>query len=156
MAWPSLKTWTAAVVTVLDMNTEVRDRMSTLKTSIADDGRVSGEIMTFREEVTSVAFSATPTFNLALSNNFALGALTGNVTAITVSGWTASKFQTASILFVQDGSGNHTVAWPAGWKWSNSLVPVVGLTASKRTTVQLVTFDGGTTIDASFSTFNAG
>ncbi len=41
MAWPSLKTWTSVVVTVLDLNTEIRDRMATLKTSIADNGDIA-------------------------------------------------------------------------------------------------------------------
>ncbi len=39
MSWPTVKTWTAVVVTVADMNTEVRDRMTLLKTSMNDDGR---------------------------------------------------------------------------------------------------------------------
>ncbi len=41
MPWPSLKTWTASIVTVLDLNTEIRDRMALLKTSIADDGTIA-------------------------------------------------------------------------------------------------------------------
>jgi len=39
-AWTTPKTWTAAVVTVSEMNTHVRDNMNVLKTSIMDDGHL--------------------------------------------------------------------------------------------------------------------
>ncbi len=40
MSWPPVKTWTAVVVTVPDLNTEIRDRMTLLKTSIDDNGHL--------------------------------------------------------------------------------------------------------------------
>lgn len=39
--WPgAVKTWTAVLVTVADLNTEIRDRFSWAKTSIDDNGHV--------------------------------------------------------------------------------------------------------------------
>jgi hypothetical protein len=38
--WTTPKTWTAVVVTVLDLNTHIRDNLNILKTSIADNGDI--------------------------------------------------------------------------------------------------------------------
>ncbi len=228
MAWPSLKTWTASVVTVLDLNTEIRDRMATLKTSVADNGDISapnaiigaaagnrlggltgslasptrsntnlllydggasnwagigtstnGDVYvvagssgtpstrlfitaagyivlagSVSEVPTTVAFSATPTFDLSAGTNQKLGALTGDVTSITVSGWSGYD-QTVKIRFTQDGSGGHTVAFPGGWRWAGGTAPAVATGANKVTTVILNSDDGGTTIFASLFTINA-
>lgn len=132
----------------------VLDDISLLKTSIADDGRVAGELKAFREEITTVSFSATPTFDLSLSNTFKI-TLTGNITAITVSNWTASKAAPVTIRLTQDGSGGHTVAIPAGWKGSNGIAPAVATGASKTTIIVLYSDDGGTTIFASTYVVNA-
>lgn len=72
----------------------------------------------------SLAFGATPTINTALSNMFEIGALTGNITTLTLQGTRGG--QTITIRFIQDGVGGRTVATPAGAKITGS----VTLTAS--------------------------
>jgi hypothetical protein len=69
--------------------------------------------------VKSVAFSATPTFDCTDSNQFELGALTGNVTSMTISN--ASAGQTISIRVAQDATGGRTVAVPTGAKIDGSI-----------------------------------
>lgn len=69
----------------------------------------------------SVAFSATPTFDARNSNVFYFGTLTGNVTSMTISQPTDG--QTIQIRFVQDGAGSKTVALPAGAVVSGSINP---------------------------------
>lgn len=156
MAWTSPFTWTFKYVpTFAFLNTEIRDRFNLLATSIdTSTGRLSGELKTFREEITTVAFSATPTFDLSLSNNFKL-TLTGNVTAITVSNWTASKAATVVIRLTQDGTGGRTVVLPAGWKWAGGGAPTITPTLNKTDILVLYSDDGGTTIFASMLTANA-
>lgn len=73
----------------------------------------------------SQAFSATPTFNAALSNVFEFSAaMTANVTSLTITNPTAG--QTISIRVLQDATGGRTVAAPTGAKILGS----VGATAS--------------------------
>lgn len=74
-------------------------------------GAVAGRAYTTPVDV---AFSATPTFNTSLSNVFHLGALTGNVTSMTISN--AAAGQAMNIRFVQDGTGGRTVTLPASVK----------------------------------------
>lgn len=144
-----------SILTASFWNAQVKNNGLVAFTSIdTATGRISGEILTFREEITSVAYSATPTFNLALSNNFKLGVLTGNVTAITVTGWTAGKDTTAKIRLTQDATGGRTVALPAGWRWSNNLPPTMPTGANKAMTI-ILNSDDGTTIFASLFVINA-
>jgi hypothetical protein len=70
------------------------------------------------------SFSATPTFNAALSNVFEMGALTGNVTSMTVSN--PSNGQTINIRLIQDATGSRTVAHPTSSKIAGNM----GVTAS--------------------------
>lgn len=73
----------------------------------------------------SQAFTATPTFDASLSNAFEFsGAMTANVTGVTITNPTAG--QTITIRVKQDGTGGRTVATPTGAKISGS----VSLTAS--------------------------
>jgi len=75
--------------------------------------------------VSSQAFTATPTFNAALSNVFEFSAvMTANVTSCTISNPHAG--QTISIRVKQNGTGNFTFAAPSGAKILGS----IGLTAS--------------------------
>jgi hypothetical protein len=70
----------------------------------------------------SQAFSATPTFDAGLSNVFEFsGALTANVTSMTISNPTAG--QTISIRLKQDATGARTVAAPASSKISGAMGP---------------------------------
>src|SRR5574341_877338 len=68
---------------------------------------------------TSVAFSATPTFDAATTNLIVFGNLTANVTSMTISNQQEGQFLT--IRFRQDATGGRTVALPAGAKVSGSI-----------------------------------
>jgi hypothetical protein len=120
--------------------------------TIKSDGSIV--FTTFSEKVQTVAFVATPTFDLSVANNFTI-TLTGNITSQTVSNWTASQGTTATIRYLQDGSGGHTTAFPGGWKWTGGSVPTITTTASKAAVVVLYSPDGGTTIYASLFVDNA-
>lgn len=79
----------------------------------------------------SQAFSATPTFDASLSNVFEFsGAMTANVTAVTISN--ASAGQTISIRVKQDGTGSRTFAAPTGAK-------ILGSVGSTLSTASILT-----------------
>lgn len=136
------------------LQNQLIDDLAVLKTTIANDGRISGEIQNFREELTTVAAAGTTTINLTLSNCFKV-TLGANIATLTVSNWTASKGQPVTIRFLQDGTGGRTVAFPAGWKWPGGVAPTITATANKTDIVVLYSDDGGTTIFASLFTVNA-
>jgi hypothetical protein len=71
---------------------------------------IGGTVLTFH--LTTVTHSGTPTFNLSLGNVFKV-VMQENETA-TVSNQTAG--QLVSFIVCQDGSGNHTFAWPVNVK----------------------------------------
>lgn len=80
----------------------------------------------------SQAFTATPTFNASLSNIFEFsGAMTANVTSVTITNPTAG--QTITIRVKQDGTGGRTVATPAG----AVILGSVGATAGKASLLTL-------------------
>jgi len=84
---------------------------------------------------TTVSFSATPNFDLSLSDIFTI-TLTGNVTGATVSNH--SNGLEPIIKVCQNGTGNFTFVWPATMLGH----PDIGLTASKCTVVSFL--DDGT------------
>jgi hypothetical protein len=98
-------------------------------------GTVSGDALTYGQSLgpvagaaytptSSQAFTATPTFNAALSNVFEFsGAMTANVTAVTITN--PGTGQTISIRVQQDGTGGRTFATPSGAK----IAGTVGATA---------------------------
>jgi hypothetical protein len=100
MSWPSLKTWTASVVTVLDLNTEIRDRMALLKTSIADDGTINAGTAT----IDTLSITTGVTSN-AGAGNFA--SLSGRLRSY------GEYYQTvtpsAGVVSFDIASGNHVV-----------------------------------------------
>jgi len=156
MAWttPTSRS-TGNLITASIWNTDLVDNLNILKTSIANDGRLSGEIKNFREEITTVTISAgTATFDLSLSNTFKCS-LTANITTFTVSNWTASKTATVSIRLTQDATGSRTVALPAGWRWAGGTAPTITGTANKADILILYSDDGGTTIFPALYTQNA-
>lgn len=70
----------------------------------------------------SIAFSATPTIDASQGNVFEIGALTGNITALTISSTGGFKNgQTITIRYKQDGTGGRTVATPTGAKITGSV-----------------------------------
>lgn len=63
--------------------------------------------------LTTVGFSATPTFTRTTANQEWVITLTGNVTSSTLSGASAGDILVFNII--QDGTGNRTFAWPTGF-----------------------------------------
>lgn len=142
-------------MTVAQLNQQIRDNLNILKTSIANDGRINGEIQAFREDITTLTISSgTVSWNVSTANNGKLS-LTANVTTLTVTGWTASKVVTATLRVTQDATGSRTFAFPAGWKWAGGSAPTITATANKTDIFVLYSDDGGTTIYASVFTQNA-
>jgi hypothetical protein len=89
----------------------------------------------FVSSVNAVTFSATPTFDLSLGDVQTM-TLTGNVTTMTISNISAG--QTVTFDFVQDASGNRTVAWPS----SVHSPTTPGTVASKHNLQQFYSPDG--------------
>lgn len=86
------------------------------------------------------------TFDLALSNNFAV-TLTENITSITLANPPASgKWGAISIEFTQDATGGRTVGgWPSSVKWPGGTAPTITSAANAVDVVSGYTRDGGTT-----------
>jgi hypothetical protein len=84
----------------------------------------------------TVPFSATPTFDCSQGNVF-LMTLTGNVTSFTLANQMAGMFYT--FIFKQDGSGLHSVAWPATFK---GVIPITITALSSTAAIQTVMYDG--------------
>lgn len=93
-------------------------------------------------EPLSVTFSATPTFDLSRiphGGTIDFGALTGNVTAITISN--PGKGQKWTIVFTQDGTGGRTVAgWPSNVKLTGAALTVTS-TLNVKSVISFV-YDG--------------
>jgi|SRR5215472_2922147 len=122
------------------------------------DGRLNSLGITsfgaFNESITIVAFSATPVFDLSLSNNFTI-TLTGNITP-SVTNWpTGGVSATAAIRLLQDGSGGHSTTLPGGWKWAGGSAPTLTTTANKASIIVLYSPDSGTSIYPTLYTDNA-
>lgn len=144
-----------SILTAAFWNQQVRDNGLVLKTSIANDGRINGEIQRNYQEINTVTISSgVVTYDVSQFNNFKTS-LTANITTFTVTGWTANKAQTVVIRLGQDGTGGRTVALPAGWLWTSNAPPTVTATANKTTILVLYSDDGGTAIWASVYTINA-
>jgi hypothetical protein len=88
-------------------------------------------------ELTTVSFSAAPTFNASGSNNFKI-TLTGNVTSSTLSNATAGQVIVFEI--VQDGTGGRTFVWPTNVLNHMSITGQAG--AANETSVQAFFYDG--------------
>jgi hypothetical protein len=87
--------------------------------------------------LSTVSFSATPTFNAASFSNFKI-TLTGNVTSSTLSNAVAG--QTLIFEIVQDGTGGHTFVWPTNVKNAMSITGQAG--AANETSIQEFFYDG--------------
>jgi len=81
--------------------------------------------------------------NLANANLFSL-TLTANCT-FTLSGATAGKSCSVTVMLKQDGTGSRTVTWPSSVKWSGGTAPTLTATANKVDFVSILSVDGGTT-----------
>lgn len=72
-----------------------------------------------------------------------------NVTTITLSNLPASgTLGKISLSLTQDGSGSHTVAFPAGWLWPSGSAPTMPAVAGDDLEIIIWTRDGGTTVKA--------
>jgi len=106
----------AAVVDSLTVTTTATiTGLLTLTAGVTGRLKVTGGAYTV---TSTVAFSATPTFDAAVSNYFELGNLTANVNSMTISN--AIGGQTVNIRVKQDGTGGRTVAGPGSSKISGA------------------------------------
>ena len=96
------------------------------------------------DKVTTNATAAgAVTVNLA-SGNVHMLTLTGNVT-LTLTGARGGFACTATIFFIQDGTGGRTVTWPGSVVWPSGSAPTVSTAPASATRIDLTTMDGGTT-----------
>jgi len=70
--------------------------------------------------LTAVADAASMTFDLAVSNFFLAGALTASRTFVFSNVVTGQPF---TIIVLEDGTGGHTITWPANIKWPSGSAP---------------------------------
>lgn len=73
-------------------------------------------------QLNSMAFSATPAFDLSLANTIMM-TLTGNVTSSTVANAPASGTVRVTHIMVQDAPGGRTVAWPTSYLMADAPDP---------------------------------
>lgn len=84
------------------------------------------------------------------NGNVAKITLTANVTSLTIADWPAGELGKKHI-WIETGAGGFTVAWPAGWRWSNGVVPTVTSAAGKIDVVIAMSLDGGATVLATIA-----
>jgi hypothetical protein len=114
-AWTTPKTWTATVVTVVDLNTHIRDNLNVLKTSIDDAGHLIWPV--FQSKTTTYGIAATDDIVVCPSGSF-------TVTLPTAVGRTGKPFVVKNM-----GTGTITMA-------STSSQTIDGLAASSTILVQ--------------------
>ncbi len=150
MAWPSLKTWTASVVTVLDLNTEIRDRMATLKTSIADNGDIAF-LKGYAEKSQSVApVAGVVTIDLA-NGNHVFVTLNANITSFAVSNSVSGilgGYVIPIVLWIVNDGTLRTITWTVDGlsvQFSDNVAPTLSGTNAKVDRVVLY-FSSGTAV----------
>lgn len=99
---------------------------------IGGDVRVRGRALTVTQ---SVSYAATVVVDASLTNYVEVGTLTGNVSTLTINNTTGG--QTLTIRFKQDGTGNRTVAAPAGSKISGAIDLTAGVVSHLTLTFSL-------------------
>jgi hypothetical protein len=148
MSWSSPTTYVAgAILTAAQLNTSAgRDNESVLKTSIADDGRISGEIKKYSEDATSIAVSSnTITIDLSVSNVKYFQA-TANITTTNVTNPAASgKLQSFQLRVKGDGSARTWAWFDSTVKWPGGTAPTRTSTNNKYDWFAFESLDGGTT-----------
>jgi hypothetical protein len=88
----------------------------------------------------TITASASTTIDLSTGNMFKVN-LTTNITSLSFLFSTSPG--TYIFQFIQDGTGNKTVTFPASWKWSGGSAPTVTATANKIDIVTVI-YDGST------------
>jgi len=94
--------------------------------------------------LTSVAFNSTPTFVVAANSTpqvFSFGALTGNVTASTLTTSSATAGEMVAFIVPQDVTGGRQFAWP-----SNVTNPVTVSPTASGKTIQYGVWDGSNVV----------
>lgn len=126
-------------VTVAKGGTGATDA-ATARTNLQTVGSVGGG----RETVaTNTSAGATPTMDLS-DGNVQMLTLTADA-ALTLTGALNGVACSLSLYLKQDGTGGHTITWPAAVKWSGAISPTLSTGANKVDLVILETLDGGTT-----------
>jgi len=87
----------------------------------------------------SISAASTTTVDLTTGNMFKIS-LGANITTLTLS---SANPGTYIFEFIQDGTGNRTVTFPAAWKWSGGTAPTITATANKIDIVTII-YDGST------------
>jgi len=145
LSWPAF-TWTFKYVpTYTFLNTEIRDRFNLLKTSIADDGRISGEVKNYSENSSGISIASNVlTVDLATANHFRF-TLNANITTMTLSNIAASgKLHTFQLEVTYNGTP-FTWAWLTSTvKWPQGVAPTMTNTNTKVDRFVFETRDGGT------------
>lgn len=90
--------------------------------------------------VSDASASGTLTIDCNDSNVFTV-AMTENVTTLTLSN--PSNGQTINVLFTQDATGNHTISWPASFKWPSGSAGTLS-TAGDAIDLLVATYVGST------------
>jgi len=96
-------------------------------------------------DTSNTTFSATLSINASLVNSYR-ATLTANTTSFAIINVPPAGFvYTLTLFLTQDGTGNRTMVWPTGTKWSGGLAPTLTVTPGKTDIITLMTPDGGTT-----------
>jgi hypothetical protein len=104
------------------------------------DGAIQTAIF---ETQQALAANGTLTLDCSVTNTFTITKLTMNVSSIVITNAPpATSAYAMTIVFTMDGTAR-TVAWPASFRWSNGIAPVLTSTLNKVDMFVIVTFDGG-------------
>lgn len=94
-----------------------------LALAVGDD--IVNQINTFtkaqRGAVEAVAYAGTLALDMSAANNFAVGALTGNITLEEPSNLVAG--QSGSVTFIQDATGGRIITYNSIFKFANGVKP---------------------------------
>ena len=93
--------------------------------------------------------SGTLTLDLSQGNLFNV-AYNAAVTTLTISNTTANKASVFALILNYNGTA-YTFTWPASIRWPSGVSPVLTNTNGKRDMFTFVTFDNGTSYNATIS-----
>lgn len=120
--------------------------LAVLKTSIADDGRISGEIKNYRQEKSALSIATNVlTVDLAAANHFTF-TLNANITTMTLSNVPASGKVASFVLEMAANGTGYTWAWLTSTvKWAGGVAPTMTTTNTKVDRFGFLSTDGGAT-----------
>jgi hypothetical protein len=153
-----------------DASTSLTDALNSKQSIITDDGLTiaktsglqdaldakasidnpifTGQTVTVNNDIKATRYVLTAPDAITASSTTTIDLSTGNVITISLSAATTLTTSNADVgtylvKLVQNSSGNHTVSFPAAWKWSGGSAPTVTPTAYKTDIVTLI-YDGST------------